>query len=529
MHYSRGALRLACGPLLCALLAACPAPPPPKNPGPKGAGGSEGASSGAASQPAPAPAKRYPGYFEGALPTILAKPLEGLDNKPLSYNPPKVEQLALKNGIKVYLVEDHQLPTVDIAFLNVGGEVHVPPGKEGLADLASAVWRSGGTKSRASDVLDRELEDRAAGLSVGIGPEASSIRMSLMSRDLSWGLSLLAEVVTAPAFPQTAIDLERPRIEEELIRQDDDPGSIAFNLLDERFYGAKNPWGRRATVGSLATVTRQDILDFYGLVYNPQRARLVITGDVKKDEILPQLEKAFGKWKPALKPLPKVEAPGKPSKTEVIYIEMPLPQTTFLIGMPAVGRKHPEQEVLSVFNDILGGGGFDSLLMEEIRSNRGLAYGVSSDLDVAGESGGMLTIVGQTKAGSTVESISLALKILENLRSGPPLAEATLERAKNSTLNSFVFRFVSPFSLALQEATYDLFGFQKDYIASLPPKIESITPAQLGDAAKRNIDSSKMILIVVGYAGRFDRPLSALGLGTPTELPAPNRGFLIRP
>jgi zinc protease len=280
---------------------------------------------------------------------------------------------------------------------------------------------------------------------------------------------------------------------------------------------------------SLATVTRKDLVDFYAMAFHPKRTRIVVSGDFQKSELVPLLEKAFGKWSPPLKTLPTVAPPEILKKTEVIYVEMPLPQTTFILAMPSVGRNHPDQEILSVFNDILGGSGFDSLLMEEIRSNRGLAYGVSSDLDNAGEAAGMLSIVGQTKAGSTVESIGLAMKILESLRSGPPVRASDLERAKNSTLNSFVFRYVSPFSVALQEATFEMFGFPKDYLANLPGQVEKISASDLSAAATRDIDTSKMLLIVVGFAGRFDRPLESLGLGKPVELPAPNRGFLVTP
>jgi zinc protease len=238
------------------------------------------------------------------------------------------------------------------------------------------------------------------------------------------------------------------------------------------------------------------------------------------------LEKAFASWKPKLKALPKITPPKTPEKTQVIYIEMSLPQTTFLLGVSTIaGRNHPDQEVLSVFNDILGGSGFDSLLMEEIRSNRGLAYGVSSDLDVAADFGGALNIVGQTKAESTVEAIKLALDILDKTRSGALIRDENLNRAKDASLNSFVFRFVSPFSLALQVATYDLFGFSSDYMTKLPEKIKAVTKEDIAKAATKDIDTSKIVLIVVGNKKRFDKPLSALGLGQPEEMPAPNLKF----
>lgn len=480
-----------------------------------------------APQAAPKPTeKKYPGYVETELPKVLADPLKDLTIQPLDDKPLVTQKTSLKNGMIVYTIEDHSLPLVDVAIMTDIGAVHATLGKEGLGDLTASVWRSGGTTKRSGDALDKELEDRAAEMGVNIGPEASSFRMDLMARDLEWGINLLAEVISSPSFPQEAIDLERARVLEEVLRQDDDPGSIVYNVFNERFFGTDNPWGRRATTDSLSALTRKDLVDF-AAYYHPQRMRVIVTGDFSKEKLIPIIEKAFASWKPKPKALPRVLPPKLPTKTQVIYIEMGLPQTTFLLGVPGIGRKHPDQEVLSVFNDILGGSGFDSLLMEEIRSNRGLAYGVSSDLDVAGDFGGVLSIVGQTKAGSTVESIKLAIDILNKTRSGEMIRPEDLTRAKDSTLNSFVFRYASPFSLALQEATYELFGFPSDYISKLPEKIKAVTKEEIAKAATADIDTSKMILIVVGQKKNFDKPLTALGFGKPEEMPAPNLRFKI--
>lgn len=436
--------------------------------------------------------------------------LANLHYPPLDFKIPEVDKLVLPGGIHLYLREDHELPLVEVTAMVGAGDIDDPADRTGQGGLFAAVLRTGGAGERGPEAFDDELERLAADLSVTTDSYATTCELSLRSSDLDAGLGLLADLLRRPRFDSGRLDLARRQAIEGLRRQNDLPAAIAQRTLRRAVYG-DHPLGRTPTVATLDAVRRADLVAFHDRFFTPDNLWLAISGDFRREELLAALDRAFGDWQAG--PVPQQELPPLPPAPEpaLWLASKPVPQSTLLAGEVGIDKDAPDLQAVRVMNWILGGGGFNSRLLREVRSNRGLAYSVYSHFQVGRKLPGMLVVGTETKSATTLEVIRLLREQMEKMRR-EPVGAAELALAKESLTNSFVFAFSDSHEVVSQQLRLDFYGYPPDFLQRYRERIAAVTVAAVLEAARDHLHPQRQAWVVVGNPAAFDDDPATLGL-----------------
>jgi zinc protease len=428
---------------------------------------------------------------------------------PLKFQPPKPVEFTLANGIRVFYMEDRELPTISISGYLKGGSIYEPAEKTGLASLTGQVMRTGGTKSMTGDALDEELEFLAASVTSSIGGEYATVSAQCLKKDLKRVVEVFADVTMNPEFRQDRIDLAKNQANESIRRRWDMPIQAASILFSEKAYGADNPLGRRMTPKSLAAITRQDMIDFHRKYFAPNNLYIGIVGDLSSAEARDMLQNAFASWAKKDIQFPEVPALVEKADGTVYYAYKDTPQANLYLGHLGVRRLNPDEFKIEIMNYILGGGSFTARLMKELRSNRGLTYGIYGGVN-SGRDRGLFMISSQLKADRFIEALSLVKSLIKDMQE-KPVTDAEIAEARNSTINSFVFNFEQKRSALTQYLRLMLDGYPSDYLDTYIDNIRKVTKADIQAVAKKYMDPEKMTVLVVGDEKRFDKPLASFG------------------
>jgi zinc protease len=426
-----------------------------------------------------------------------------------AFKPQQPKRIELKNGMVIFLQEDHELPLIDGTARIRGGSVNEPADKTGLMDIYGEVWRTGGTKSQTGDQLDDFLEVRAAKVETGSSTDSTTISFSCLKADLDDVFKAFVDVLQNPEFRADKIDLAQKEEGDGISRRNDDVGEIAQRETVKLAYGANNPYARVPEYSTVAAITRQDLIDWHGKYVHPNNIILGISGDFDAAAMEARLRAVFDAW-PKGPALPKNEiqyAPAKPG-----YYLVPkddVNQST--IHMVALGttRDNPDYYAINVFNEAFGGG-FSSRLFNDIRTKRGLAYGVNGGIGTNFGHPGILQISIGTKSGTTVEAIHAADENIDNLATHP-IAEEEIQHAKDGILNAFIFRLDSPDKILGERMTYEYYGYPPDWLDKYQAEIKNVTVADVNRVAAKYLHKDQMAVLVVGNTKDFDKPLSSLG------------------
>jgi zinc protease len=441
---------------------------------------------------------------------------------PVAFTPPVPERLVLDNGLVVYLLEDHELPLVTItATIRTGGWLD-PADKIGLAGIAGATMRTGGTQRLSAVELDRELEQMAAVISTGIGTESGSAMLDVLAKDLPRGLRFFADVLTVPAFDPARVELAKLQTIEGIRRRQDQPQSIAGREFAKLLYGPGHPYARESTVESVSRITRDDLLAFHAKTVHPNGIILGITGDFEKTAMLALLNETFGGWKkgdvPPIVLPPVVADAARADKTIVRFVGKNTSQTHLRVGHLSVKEDDPDYPALTVLNDILGGSSFRSRLFNDVRTKRGLAYSVGSSFRAGVREQGVLAMRAETKVESTQEAIGRLTANLEQLRA-QPVSDEELAEAKESFVNSFVFSFASPSAIVGRLIGLEYDGLPHDFIQQLRDKVVKLTKEDLLAAAKKHLHPERLRILAVGPSASLAGVLSSFGEAKEIMLP----------
>ncbi|HYM78327.1 MAG TPA: pitrilysin family protein [Candidatus Dormibacteraeota bacterium] len=429
-----------------------------------------------------------------------------------TFKPQQPKRVELSNGMVIFLQEDHELPLIDGTARIRGGSVNEPATKTGLVDIFGEVWRTGGTKSQTGDQLDDFLEVRAAKVETSGGPDSTTASFSCLKGDLDDVFKVFADLLQNPEFRADKIDIAKKGGEDTISRRNDDVGSIARRESVKLAYGSDNPYARVPEYSTLAAITRQDLLDWHAKYVHPNNIILGISGDFDSADMERRLRAAFESWPKgqAFPPFPKSElqyAPAKPG-----YYLVPkddVNQST--IHMVALGttRDNPDYYAISVFNEAFGGG-FSSRLFNDIRTKRGLAYGVGGGIGTNFGHPGMLQIAMGTKSQSTIEAIQAVGEDVDALASHP-ITDEEIQQAKDAILNAFIFRLDSPDKILGERMVYEYYGYPPDWLDKYQAEIKKVTAADVNRVATKYLHKDQLAVLVVGNTKDFDKPLSSLG------------------
>ena len=212
---------------------------------------------------------------------------------------PKVETVMLKHGLKLFLVEDHEYPTIDMRAMVHVGSVFEPATKIGLASITGQVLRTGGTSSMTGDEIDKELETLAASVSTSIGEASGYIGVSVLKEDIDRALEILADILMNPAFAEDKILLAQIQERTAIARRNDDTGQISNREFYKIIFGKDSPYARHSEYATIAGITRDDIVGFYEKYFHPNNILMAAWGDFDSKDMAAKIKNALGKWKAA--------------------------------------------------------------------------------------------------------------------------------------------------------------------------------------------------------------------------------------
>jgi zinc protease len=405
-----------------------------------------------------------------------------------------VERVVLPNKLILLISEDHSLPFVTLGLLVDAGSRQDPSGKEGLAHLTAQglLW---GTQKNPARAINEELDFMGAALNSSAGRDYASLSLRVLKKDFDRGLRLFLETLTQPAYPKEEIEREVGKTLAQIQSAEDDPGFVAEREFRQDLFG-KGPYGHPiiGTRESLRQVKRQDLWEFYRQYYHPSNSILAVVGDVSREELKTELFPVLERWPGAkTSQTPYLSQWAKGPKT--MKIERAVTQASIVLGHGGVSRKNPDFYAITVMNYILGGGGFSSRLVEEIRNKRGLAYSVASFFE-ADQYPGSFQIVLQTKNASAREAISLALQQMERMQK-EMVSEKELEGAKKYFIGSFPMRIDTQAKRIQFLTQVEYYGLGQDYPQKYRGLIQAVTREEVQRVAQTYLHPKDCLQVIV--------------------------------
>ena len=413
---------------------------------------------------------------------------------PLAQAAPVIQHWQTANGARVYFVESRALPIVDVQVDFAAGSAYDPQAKAGLATLTRGVLDLG-----AGELDENAIAGRLADLGAQLGGGADLDRASVSLRTLADetkrepALAILRSVLQAPRFAPDIIERELARrtaaLKDALTR----PDTLAVRAFWSALY-PEHPYGRHATPESLAGLTRADVQAFYATHYRAERATVTLVGDLSRaqaEAIATRLVEALPSGVPAAAlPAPQGYVAGE---TRIVH---PSAQAHVYLGLPAIQRGDPDFFPLMVGNYSLGGGGFVSRLMKEVREKRGYAYSVYSSFSPLAQPG-PFQIVLQTKGAQADEALAVAREVLARfVAEGPTAAE--LKAAKQNLVGGFPLRLDSNRKILDNAAVIGFYGLPLDYLDRYAANVERVSAADVKAAFARHVAPERLFTVVAG-------------------------------
>jgi len=405
------------------------------------------------------------------------------------------KRIVLDNGMVLLLSEKHDIPMVTVNMAIKAGGTAEPEDKPGLASITASLLMQG-TSKRSANRISSEIDFIGGSLSVSGGNDFASAGLRVLKKDLRNGLDLLSDVLMNPVFDQKEIDRKIKETLAEIQRQKDEPGVVANNAFAKAVYG-KNAYGRTDddVAAYLPKLTRQDIFNFYTARYSPNNIIVAVVGDVNENEIISLLEEYFKGWKRSDQPLRASVPPPVIEKTVIRKIDKNITQANIEIGNIGISRENPDFYAVIIMNYILGGGGFSSRLMDNIRDNKGLAYDVHSSFSAQKEPGAFSVSI-KTKNESASEVIGETLKEILRIQA-EPVTDKELADAKSYLTGSFPLRMDTYEKIAGMLTSIEIYNLGLDYPLRYPALINSVTREDVQRVAQKYLHPDNLVIVVV--------------------------------
>lgn len=422
---------------------------------------------------------------------------------------PGMVEKTLPNGLKLVVVEQHEMPLVDIALVIRTGSEADPVGKGGLATLTAQLLDEGAGNRDALAIAD-QVGFLAIGLGTGSSWDQSTISLHTTKATLDSALALMADVALRPTFAEKEFTrLHNDRLTSLLQEQDRGP-AIADRAFATIVFGEDNAYGH-STAGSRETienVVRDDVQNFWKTWYVPNNATLVVVGDLTLAEVEKHANALFGNWtQTSLPTLAAVKAAPPAAESKIYIVDKPkAPQTSFRLGGVGVARSTEDYYSIQVLNTALGGS-FTSRLNQNLRETKGYTYGATSRFAMRREAGPFVASA-EVVAEKTDSAMIEFMKELNNIRT--PMTAEELEKTKKYLQLGYPEAFEGTSDIARAISALIPYSLPLSTLNDFQGKIGAVTSADVERTAKSYIDPAKMSLVVVGDRKMIEPGLKAL-------------------
>lgn len=408
---------------------------------------------------------------------------------------PLGKRIVLTNGMVLLLSEKHELPVVTVNMAIKAGSMVEPADKPGLASLTATLLTQGTTRRTASQI-NREIDFVGGSLTTSGGEDFASASLKVLTKDIRTGFDLFSDVLLNPTFDQKEIDRKVKETLAEIRRQKEMPGIVAGQAFQKGVFG-NHPYGRNSddVAAFLPKMTRQDITAFYASSYTPNNSIISVVGDVTEKEIVALLNEYFSAWKRKEQSFPTPAQPPVIDKLMVEKIDKDVSQANIDMGHVGIRRENPDFYAVTIMNYILGGGGFSSRLMDNIRDTKGLAYDVHSGF-AAQKEPGAFTVAIQTKNESANDVIAETVKELKRMQT-ELVTEKELADAKAYLTGSFPLRMDTYGKIAGMLTSIETYNLGLDYPQKYPALINGVTREDIQRVAKKYLHPDTMVVVVV--------------------------------
>lgn len=426
--------------------------------------------------------------------------------------------LDMGKNVQVWYVEDHTLPMIAITAALPAGSAYDPTNKAGLAAFTADMLNEG-AGNLASQQFQQALSNKAIRLSMTPQRDYLVISLVTLTENAKDAFRLLGLALTRPRFDADAIARVRAQIVAAVQQEDEDPPNVAAKAFNAAYFG-DHPYAHpiNGTVQSVAHISRGDLEGFAQNHWVRNGLRIAVSGDASPEMLKVLIGSAFGKlparWPPALPPVNHAGSPG------VHVVPMPVPQPTAIFGLPGILRSDRDFIPAYVTNYILGGGGFSSRLMQEVREKRGLTYGISTSLDTLRKAG---LFAGQvaTRAAAMRQTVAVVRDTMKAFAENGA-TDKELADAKTYITGSFPMAFSSNVGIANQMNSFQRVGLPIDYIAKRNALINAVTLNDVKRVARRLFKPDKLTIVIAGTvqgAPVATKPLAAGKPPTPAQPP----------
>ena len=398
----------------------------------------------------------------------------------------------LENGLKVIVVENHKLPTISYSL-----QLEIDPVKEG--DKAGAAQAAGdlmtaGTTTRSKDEISNAVDFIGAQLTSG----SDGIFASSLTKHSETILDLMSDVLLHPSFPETEIEKLRKKTISSLVSEKTDPNSISNRIGNMVKYGKNHPYGELMTEETVNNFKREDLVNYYNTYFKPNVSYLIIVGDISAEKAKAQAEKYFGSWAQGAVPKMKFRAPKAPSGNEIVFVPAPGAVQSVIDVTYAVDLVPATIEALhaSVLNNILGGSGFQTRLMQNLREDKAYTYGAYSEINPD-------DYIGYFSAGASVRNevtdSSITQLLFEMTRlTTEKVDDATLQIVKNIMTGQFARSLERPQTVARFAKNIEKYGLPKNFYETYLERLNAVTADDILKIAQRVLLPQNAFITVVG-------------------------------
>jgi len=450
-------------------------------------------------------------------PSTFDRSIEPPYGKSPELSVPNVWKNELSNGIKVFGIENSEVPLVQFNLVIDGGQLLEKMDKLGVANLTASLMNRG-TKNKTVAQLEEAIQELGAFIRVSSSTENITISGTTLAKNYSKTVALIEEMLLEPRWDETEFELLKKSVVGNLRQQKASPTVIANNVYNELIYGKDNIRSKNTlgTIESVDNIMLYDLKSFYANYISPSVANMLVVGDIKRDDVLASLSNLNAKWESKNVEIPIYKTPEAPNKSTVYFYDVPnAKQSVINFGAPALAATDKDFYPATVMNYILGGGGFASQLTQELREGKGYTYGIYSGFSGT-KAVGPFTISSRVRTNVTLESAQLVKKIITDYPKN--YSEKDLATTKGFLIKSNARRFETMYAKLNMLQNMSAYGFSSDYIKDREKIVNEMTIEKIQELSRKYVNPNKMIWLFVGDAEtQLDR-LNELGFGQPVLL-----------